>query len=401
MTIEASTPAQPAGKAGSTAEARGHKAAGSGKGSGAPATGFMAVLAALDDQGSTPGALQTVDVDENAALPPADSAQAAMDLIANSMPPETNPTLDATDMGAAGLANTLVAAGTQPAAVVPVAGAGVQAVPRPATPARAGAGATGLEADGGQGASPDAGTAQGVAKAKPAVSATSQLADAKASAVPADAAKVQDAKFMATLEAMKVLQGGSTEPVATVAATATTTPSTLAERSSGERTQLREQDTGGQYTPQFNSMGATSYASSSVQDAGAVSSEMYVAQQVSYWISQDVQNAELTLDGLGQTPVEVSISMSGNEAHIAFRSDEAQTLRVLDGAAAHLKDMLQGQGLVLSGVSVGTSGSGDAGDSDRRQRQGTRQQSATVPVAAAEARRMPAGATGRTLDLFV
>jgi flagellar hook-length control protein FliK len=247
----------------------------------------------------------------------------------------------------------------------------------------------------------DAGVVQGGNKAKPSLNATSQIADAKASAVPADAAKVQDAKFMATLEAMKVLQGGSAEPVVTPAAASTANPSTMLERSTSERLQLREQDAGGQYTPQFNAMGATSYASSSVQEAGAASPEMYVAQQVSYWISQDVQNAELTLDGLGKSPVEVSISMSGNEAHITFRSDEAQTLSLLDGATAHLKDMLQGQGVVLSGVSVGTSGSGEAGDGERRQRQGARQQSATVPVAVAEARRMPAGSAGRTLDLFV
>jgi flagellar hook-length control protein FliK len=95
--------------------------------------------------------------------------------------------------------------------------------------------------------------------------------------------------------------------------------------------------------------------------------------------------------------------MNGNEAHVAFRTDELQARTMLEGAAAHLKDMLQGEGLVLSRVSVGTSGGGDAGGEERKQRQGPRQSSIIpITVAAADARRMPmAGATGRTLDLFV
>ena len=61
--------------------------------------------------------------------------------------------------------------------------------------------------------------------------------------------------------------------------------------------------------------------------------EAYIAEQVTYWISQDVQSAELTLDGMGASPVEVSISMQGNEAHITFRSDDAATREVLECTA--------------------------------------------------------------------
>lgn len=395
MTIETSPAPQSASKAGSAADARGSKSATKAGAAGAPATGFMAVLAALDDQGSAPAAPTAADDGKNMALAPVDIAQTAIDLIANGMP-QTHamaavPTLDA---GTAGQ----VAANSLPAGVAPaMAGAGQTAEAARPGGLRAGAGVApaGQEMDSALGAAKDSGVASGGSKAKAASNTAAQMGDAKASLVPADASKVQDVKFMAALEAMKALQGGS-ESVATAVATSTVNPASLS-----ERLQLREQDTGGHYTPQFSAMGATSYASSSAQEVGAVSSEMYVAQQVSYWISQDVQNAELTLDGLGNSPVEVSISMSGNEAHIMFRSDEAQTLSVLDGATAHLKEMLQEQGLVLSGVSVGTSGSGDAGDGERRQRQGARQQSATVPVVAAEAQRMPAGSAGRTLDLFV
>ena len=88
-------------------------------------------------------------------------------------------------------------------------------------------------------------------------------------------------------------------------------------------------------------------------DTAAVGPEMQVAEQVSYWISQDIQNAELTLDGLGKDPVEVSIRMHGNEAQVSFRTDELQTRDLLQGAASHLKELLQSEGLVLSGVSVG------------------------------------------------
>ena len=400
MTIETSPAPQSASKAGSAADARGSKSATKAGAAGAPATGFMAVLAALDDQGSAPAAPTAADDGKNMALAPVDIAQTAIDLIANGVP-QTHamaavPTLDA---GTAGQ----VAANSLPAGVAP-AMAGALQTAEAARPGglRAGAGVApaGQEMDSALGAAKDSGVASGGSKAKAASNTAAQMGDAKTSLVPADASKVQDVKFMAALEAMKALQGGS-ESVATAVATSTVNPASLSERSTSERLQLREQDTGGHYAPQFSAMGATSYASSSAQEVGALSSEMYVAQQVSYWISQDVQNAELTLDGLGNSPVEVSISMSGNEAHIMFRSDEAQTLSVLDGATAHLKEMLQEQGLVLSGVSVGTSGSGDAGDGERRQRQGARQQSATVPVVAAEAQRMPAGSAGRTLDLFV
>lgn len=393
MTIETSSAPQSAPKAGSTTDARGSKSAAKAGAAGAPATGFMAVLAALDDQGSAPGPAVGLDEDKNTAVAPVDVAQAATNVIANAALP--------TDVPVA--ATSADALGGLPAAVVPALATDTRPADsgRPANPRAAAGGAlAGLEAGTAGDASKDLAAIPGATKAKQAAGATGSLAEGKSSPVQADAAKLQDAKFMATLEAMKVLQGGGESPT-TAPASSGAAPVPTVERSTSERLQMREQDTGGQYTPQFSSMGTTSYASASVQDPGAVSSEMYVAQQVSYWISQDVQNAELTLDGLGMNPVEVSISMSGNEAHIAFRSDETQTLSVLDGATAHLKEMLREQGLVLSGVSVGTSGSGEGGDGERRQRQGARQQSATVPVAATETRRTSVGSSGRTLDLFV
>lgn len=138
-----------------------------------------------------------------------------------------------------------------------------------------------------------------------------------------------------------------------------------------------------------------------VAGASALTPE-YVAEQVSYWISNDVQSAEMKLQGLGDSPVEVRISMVGNEAHVAFRTDEAQARDALENASAHLKDMLQRDGVVLSGVSVGTSGSGGAGGQEQQPRQ--ERQKGVVMIAAptsSEKRVWSTAQTGRALDLFV
>lgn len=130
--------------------------------------------------------------------------------------------------------------------------------------------------------------------------------------------------------------------------------------------------------------------------------DAYVAQKVAYWISNDVQNAEMKLDGIGQQPVEVSIRMQGNEAHVAFRTDELQARAALENAAVHLKELLQREGLVLSGVSVGTAGAGDSGDQERRPRQGARQSMiASVQPARVDRSAVAGRVTGGSLDLFV
>jgi flagellar hook-length control protein FliK len=149
---------------------------------------------------------------------------------------------------------------------------------------------------------------------------------------------------------------------------------------------------------------ATGMATSNGTGAPAAVSptDAYVAEQVSYWISNDVQNAEMKLDGIGDHPVEVSIRMHGNEAHIAFRTDEIQTREVLENASQHLKDMLQREGVILSGVSVGTSGSGDSGAQERKPRPGVRQASiGSVQSLITGLRPVSSGPVGRALDLFV
>jgi flagellar hook-length control protein FliK len=137
-------------------------------------------------------------------------------------------------------------------------------------------------------------------------------------------------------------------------------------------------------------------------DPATLSLESMVADTVSYWVAQGVQNAELKLDGFGGQPVEVSITLKGDEAHIGFRTDQPEIRQILEGAVAHLKDLLTSEGLVLSGVSVGTSGQDGTGAQEQRNRPGTRQATiTTTETAPTESRQRANPAVGRAVDLFV
>jgi flagellar hook-length control protein FliK len=218
------------------------------------------------------------------------------------------------------------------------------------------------------------------------------------SAATAPGEKAEAMKWMAALEQAKV-------PLATKAVEPTFAPLMIkAERSTGERAASAFKTTEPGYSGTALGVSAPDYSQSGAA-VPITAPEMQVAEQVTYWVSQNVQNAELKLDGLGQSPVEVSISVQGKEAQITFRTDEASTRGVLEGASAHLKDMLQREGMVLTGVSVGTSGSGDSSGAERRARQAARQgvipplQVATVPTQ--DIGRRVGSVAGRSVDLFV
>ena len=133
--------------------------------------------------------------------------------------------------------------------------------------------------------------------------------------------------------------------------------------------------------------------------------EDQVAEQVAYWVNQKTQNAQLTLDRDGH-PVEVSVTLSGNEAHVSFRSDQPETRALLDQSMAQLSDLLRSEGLVLSGMSVDTSArDGSPGGREPRQpdgREGARQAQvvAKVPTNTPLASASGAG-TNRSVDVFV
>jgi flagellar hook-length control protein FliK len=127
-----------------------------------------------------------------------------------------------------------------------------------------------------------------------------------------------------------------------------------------------------------------------------------LADTVSYWVSQGVQKAELKLDGFGDEPIEVSISLANGEAQIGFRTDRADVREVIEGAMSHLKELLASEGLVLAGVSVGTSGQDRSGAQAQRERAAARNKGISLvepeaAVATPRSRPVP----GRTVDLFV
>ena len=135
---------------------------------------------------------------------------------------------------------------------------------------------------------------------------------------------------------------------------------------------------------------------------GAVPFETYVAEQVIYWINQDVHNAELKLEGIGIDPVQVNITMQGNEAFVTFTTDEQQARDALENARQQLEEMLQSQGVILSGLSVGSHGAGNSGAQERNPRQGQKQTVVAPAVTIQQENRPRAGQTsGSTLDLFV
>ncbi len=137
-------------------------------------------------------------------------------------------------------------------------------------------------------------------------------------------------------------------------------------------------------------------------DAG-LTTEMRVAEQVSYWVGRGTQSAELEIDGIDERPVLVNITLQGQEARVEFRAEQAQTRQVLQDAAPHLREMLEREGLMLAGMSVGSSGA-DAGQGQSgRERPAARQAQVVVPepVTARSAGASGGLAGGRSVDLFV
>lgn len=208
--------------------------------------------------------------------------------------------------------------------------------------------------------------------------------------------------------------GARVTEVASAAATGTLSELMAASAPSGEsiRQAMRQADRNN--GPAVGAAGEGGWGASAFQVGGqmdvqaasasatAALPEAAIAQQVHYWISNDVQNAELKLDNWGQSPVEVSISLQGNEARVEFRTDVPELREILEGASAQLKDMLQGEGLVLSGVSVGSSGAGGAGAREQSPRPDMRRATVALPETAAVVQPRRAGSTtGQSVDVFV
>ena len=226
-----------------------------------------------------------------------------------------------------------------------------------------------------------------------------------ASAQAAMSASTEVSSPAADARQMQLLQKAAEtpmSPISTALAAANMVDPARREDAAKERSVFRSNVSEGTSSVGPSHVQSASGGSSIAAPAPATPTDTYVAEKVAYWISNDVQNAEMKLDGIGDKPVEVSIRMQGNEAHIAFRSDELQARAALENASVHLKDMLQREGLVLSGVSIGTSGAGDSGDQERQSRRGARQSSvASVQPARADRASGTGRVSGGALDLFV
>jgi flagellar hook-length control protein FliK len=112
--------------------------------------------------------------------------------------------------------------------------------------------------------------------------------------------------------------------------------------------------------------------------AGAADAADPLAAQASYWIGQKTQKAELTLDAFGG-PVAVQIALTGGEAQVSFRSDQAEARAQLGQALPELREALQREGLVLSSVTVDTAAGREASASMQQQAgQGGRQDDGTA-----------------------
>lgn len=120
----------------------------------------------------------------------------------------------------------------------------------------------------------------------------------------------------------------------------------------------------------------TRLTDNSVQETQQTQDAVFDAQadapveDMRFWLQGKQQRAEVVLDKDGQA-VRVQVSVRGNEAHVTFRADQAQTRELLDASVAQLREMLEQQGVQLAGVSVQAD--------DRGQQQSSGQQASSNP----------------------
>lgn len=128
-----------------------------------------------------------------------------------------------------------------------------------------------------------------------------------------------------------------------------------------------------------------------------------VAHKVHYWVTRGVQTAELQLDALGGTAVDVSITLQGKEALVEFRSDQPDARRVLQEAMPQLREMLRAEGLQLAGGFVGSSAQQKQGDDRPDGQHRAAESGGTVRIAASDTVRAgrPGAASAHALDVFV
>lgn len=104
----------------------------------------------------------------------------------------------------------------------------------------------------------------------------------------------------------------------------------------------------------------------SAQDAMLDPQAEAPVEDMRFWLQGKSQRAEVVLEKDKQL-VRVQVSVRGNEAHVTFRADQAQTRELLDASLTQLREMLEQQGVQLAGVSVQADGQGQGGNGSPQQ----------------------------------
>ncbi|MDM0089793.1 MULTISPECIES: flagellar hook-length control protein FliK [unclassified Variovorax] len=128
-----------------------------------------------------------------------------------------------------------------------------------------------------------------------------------------------------------------------------------------------------------------------------------MTEQVSWWMAQKTQGAELSM-ALDGRPVSVSLKLQGNEAQVVFRSDQPEARQMLAQALPELKQMFGSEGLLLSQASVGSQARDPQGQGGPPARPPGKGQASVGAVDALDVRPRPMAlrADGsRPLDLYV
>ena len=102
---------------------------------------------------------------------------------------------------------------------------------------------------------------------------------------------------------------------------------------------------------------ASDLSPSTNPDAMPSEREQEVSEQVAFWVHQKTQNAALSIEHQGK-PIQVQVQLNGQEAHVRFAAGDEQARQWLAQGQDQLRELLQAQGLNLSGVSVGAEGAG-------------------------------------------
>ena len=137
-------------------------------------------------------------------------------------------------------------------------------------------------------------------------------------------------------------------------------------------------------------------------EAAMVAAEEALTEQVTYWVNQNLQKAQLTVEHEGGL-VDVSVALQGNEAHVSLMADQAQARDVLDADQSQLRELLRQQGLELAGLTVGLSAGRQGGQQERSSGQ-SGQPSGTAARAGEAGTTARVGVrvlTDRAVDLFV